>query len=165
MSKPGEEWSERDWTRLEQRTRARALQAASETAAWEIIIREARAVLRAYSTSFFIVTRFLPPAKRAQVEASYAAVRYPDEIVDTFPLTAEEQSALLDLWAAQYEKGLAARSIKEALKREVPCFLASFTRVVRDTAIPPEHYRSFLQAMKLDVWPRRFSTLDDLIES
>ena len=33
-------------------------------------------VLRAYSTSFFMVTRFLPSHKRAKVEAIYAAVRY-----------------------------------------------------------------------------------------
>jgi len=64
-----------------------------------------------------------------------------------------------------YEIALTASSIQQALKLNVPCFLASFARVVRDAGIPPEHYRSFLTAMKLDVWPRRFSTLDDLIES
>jgi 15-cis-phytoene synthase len=36
---------------------------------------------------------------------------------------------------------------------------------VREAAIPPEHYRSFIAAMRLDVCPRHFSTLDDLIES
>ena len=158
-------WSESDWKRLERQTCARALRASSEEAAWEIIIRQARAVLRAYSTSFFIVTRFLPPHKRAQVEAVYAAVRYPDEIVDSFPLGPAERMRRLDAWAAQYEEALAADSIKDSLGRRTPCFLASFSRVVRETAIPPEHYRSFLAAMRLDVCPRRFSTLDDLIES
>jgi phytoene synthase len=158
-------WNESDWRRLERRTRARALRANSEDAAWDIIIRQARAVLRAYSTSFFIVTRFLPSRKRAQVEAVYAAVRYPDEIVDSFRLAPAERMRRLDNWAAQYEEALATDSIKDSLRRRTPCFLASFSRVVRETAIPPEHYRSFIDAMRLDVSPRRFNTLDDLIDS
>jgi 15-cis-phytoene synthase len=162
---PAGVWSESDWRRLERQTRARALRASSEDAAWEIIIKQARAVLRAYSTSFFVVTRFLPYRKRSQVEAVYAAVRYPDEIVDSFQLAPAERMRRLDAWAAQYEEALAADSIKDSLRRRTPCFLASFSRVVRDTAIPPEHYRSFIDAMRLDVCPRRFSTLDDLIDS
>jgi phytoene synthase len=158
-------WSESDWQRLERRTCARALRASSEKAAWDIIIRQARAVLRTYSTSFFIVTRFLPPRKRSQVEAVYAAVRYPDEIVDSFPLAPAERMRRLDSWAEHYEEALAADSIKDSLRRRTPCFLASFSRVVRETAIPPEHYRSFITAMRLDVCPRRFNTLDDLIDS
>ena len=160
-----EVWSEADWDRLERQTRGLASEAASEEAAWEIIVCQARRVLRAYSTSFFIVTRFLPPAKRARVEAIYAAVRYPDEIVDTFPLAPEEREARLDRWAADYEIALSARSIKDALSLNAPCFLASFARVVREAGIPPEHYRSFLDAMRRDVRPRRFGTLDDLIGS
>jgi len=158
-------WSESEWRRLERITNVRALQASSEDAALEIIIRQARAVLRAYSTSFFIVTRFLPPHKRSQVEAVYAAVRYPDEIVDSFPLAPAERMRRLDVWAAQYEEALTADSIKDSLSRGTPCFLASFSRVVREAAIPPEHYRSFIAAMRIDVCPRRFGTLDDLIDS
>lgn len=165
IKKTAEVWSEDAWRQIEQQTCRRALAAGSESAAWDIIVRQARAVLRTYSTSFFIVTRFLPPIKRAKVEAIYAAVRYPDEVVDTFPLSPQERIERLNRWAASYEEGLAARSIKEALTRGVPCFLASFTRVVRDDGIPPEHYRDFLAAMRRDVWPRQFETLDDLIES
>jgi phytoene synthase len=36
---------------------------------------------------------------------------------------------------------------------------------VHNAGIPPEYYISFLSAMKLDVSPRRFSTLEDLIDS
>lgn len=163
--KTNEAWSEAEWEWLEQRTHQLASASTSEAAAWEIIVRQARTVLRHYSTSFFIVTRFLPPDKRDRVEAIYAAVRYPDEIVDTFPLAPKERAARLDRWAEDYETALAARSIKVALHQNVPCFLASFARVVREANIPPEHYRSFLAAMHHDVTPRRYSTLDDLIES
>ncbi|MFP5261260.1 MAG: phytoene/squalene synthase family protein [Blastocatellia bacterium] len=164
-SKSSDCWSRRRWVHVERETRVLALAAATDEAAWEIIVRRARAVLRAYSTSFFIVTRFLPPAKRAKVEAIYAAVRYPDEIVDTFRIDEGEQTRMLSQWEAQYEESLKARSIKEALAKEVPCFLAAFSAVVRDERIPHEHYRSFIEAMRRDVRPGPFATLDDLIES
>ncbi|MBM3262160.1 MAG: phytoene/squalene synthase family protein [candidate division Zixibacteria bacterium] len=162
--RPREAWSDAEWNRLEQRTHHLAVQTPSETAAWDIIVRQARRTLRTYSTSFFMVTRFLPPDKRARVEAIYAAVRYPDEIVDTFALTPEERTARLDRWAEDYETALGARSIKTALAAHAPCFLAGFTQVVRDAGIPSEHYRSFLMAMRQDVTPRVFSTMDDLID-
>ena len=61
----GSVWTLEDWETVERRTRERALAKTSERAAWRIITREARAVMRAYTTSFFIVSRFLPAAKRA----------------------------------------------------------------------------------------------------
>src|SRR5687768_17347310 len=70
-------WREGYWNRIENQTRHSALQALTDDDAWDAIIKRARLVLRSFSTSFFIVTRFLPPAKRAKVEAIYAAVRYP----------------------------------------------------------------------------------------
>ncbi|MBS1788788.1 MAG: phytoene/squalene synthase family protein [Acidobacteria bacterium] len=158
-------WSETEWDRMEQQTRRLALKADSDVETWKIIIRRARTVLRTYSTSFFIVTRFLPTGKRERVEAIYAAVRFPDEIVDTFPLTPEQRSARLDRWLADYKTAFSIGSIQEALKLGVSCFLATFAQVVRETEIPPEHYCSFLEAMRLDVAPRQFQTLEDLIES
>lgn len=158
-------WSQPEWQRLEAHTRTQALAAASEPEAWEIVVRQARAVLRTYSTSFFVVTRFLPARKRAQVEAIYAAVRYPDEIVDTFPLTPTHRAQLLDEWAAQYERALGLSSLSAMLEIGVPVSLAGFVKVVQEAGIPPQHYRAFLEAMRLDVCPRHFRTLDDLIDA
>ncbi len=156
-------WRAEEWAALERATSVRALAARDERARWSVINREARRVMRAYTTSFFIVSRFLPAAKRAEVEAVYAAVRYPDEIVDTFPLTAEARRMMLDSWEEGYEAGLACPSLGEALRGGVPCFLAAFTKVVRERRIPAEHYRAFLGAMRRDIDPRPFETLDDLI--
>jgi phytoene synthase len=158
-------WSEEYWDSLDRATARAAQNAGSEGAACEVIVRAARRVLRAYSTSFFIVTRFLPPAKCAQVEAIYAAVRYPDEIVDTFPLGERERMGRLDRWAAAYDEALTLPTLEAMLDRRLPVFIASFARVVQETGIPHEHYRSFLDAMRHDVNPRRFTTLDDLIDS
>lgn len=160
-----EVWSFQDWANLEERIRTRAAGASSEKALWRYLTKEARTVMRTYTTSFFIVSRFLPAAKRAQVEAIYAAVRYPDEIVDTFPLASAEKMRLLDDWQNFYEAGLGAASVGRAIDAGVPVFLAAFARVVRDNRIPAEFYRSFLDAMRRDVEPQAFETLDDLIEN
>jgi phytoene synthase len=122
-------------------------------------------VLRAYSTSFFMVTRFLPPSKRERVEAIYAAVRYPDEIVDSFPLTPSEKLARLTLWAGAYRRAILASSVPEAVGAGVPCFLALFGAVVRECRIPPAHYEAFLDAMRQDASPRTYGTLDELIDT
>ncbi len=158
-------WSVEEWTTREARVRARALDARTESAAWRVCTKHARAVMRAYSTSFFIVSRFLPPQKRAEVEAIYAAVRYPDEIVDTFALDDAERLAWLNQWGDFYEAALDSSSLKEALLRGVPVPLASFTKVVRERDIPPEHYRDFLRAMRRDISPLPFETFDDLVEN
>jgi phytoene synthase len=164
-ARAGAVWGLKEWRARERATRERALRARTEGAAWRVVAREARAVMRAYTTSFFIVSRFLPPAKREEVEAVYAAVRYPDEVVDTFPLSAPERAQLLDEWQGFYEKGLAAVTLCEALEAGVPFPLAGFTRVVRGRCIPPAHYRAFLDAMRRDIAPAPFETMDDLIEA
>jgi phytoene synthase len=142
-------WDEITWRKFD---------ASMAKADWHAIARQARHVLKSYSTSFFLVTRFLPPQKRAEVEVIYAAVRYPDEVVDSFPVTSTRRLELLQEWADGYEAGLRGQ-------RGVPPFLSAFTEVVRRREIPPEHYRSFLEAMRLDVEPRLYISMDDLIDS
>jgi phytoene synthase len=152
----GAVWTEREWQCLNART---------DRGGWHAVARAARFVLRNYSTSFFIVTRFLPPRKRAEVEVIYAAVRYPDEIVDSFPLSAEEKCQRLDAWSADYVLSLDSGNFTKSIESGCTPFAAAFAEVVRLRRIPPEHYFSFLDAMRLDVNPRIYTTLDDLIES
>lgn len=142
----------------------RALTGTDEQAR-QVLTRMARGVLRRYSTSFFIVTRFLPPAKRWQVELIYAAVRYPDEVVDTFALPAQQKRLLLSSWRASFDRALASGSMLNALGQGLPAILAGFAEVVREAGIPPKHYHEFLNAMEADVEPRRYATLNDLTEN
>ncbi|HOE65379.1 MAG TPA: phytoene/squalene synthase family protein [Candidatus Hydrogenedentes bacterium] len=164
LAGPKSPWPDAYWEHVDRTTRMRILDA-RDNAAWDIAVKEARRVLQTYSTSFFTVTRFLPLAKRQKVEAIYAAVRYPDEIVDTFPLSPGEKCYRLDQWQDFYDRGLSFASLREAVAAGTPCFLAGFLHVVRHDAIPPEHYRSFLAAMRCDAAPRLFETMDDLIDS
>ncbi len=165
MSKPTAPWSLDYWKKLNIETSVQGISAGTEEAAWAVIVKQARFVLRSYSTSFFVVTRFLPAFKRQQVEAIYAAVRYPDEIVDSFNLTAPQRHQMLDDWATNYEVALQVNTIQERLQLGIPVFMASFVEVVKAAGIPPEHYRSFLAAMRHDINPGQFETLEDLIES
>src|SRR5215510_1327592 len=133
-------WSRAKWEQVEQETRERALAAPSDEKAWDVLSKQARVVLRTYSDSFYIVTRFLPAGKRAQVEAIYAVVRYPDEIVDTFPIAQTHRAELLAVGESGFASALRARSIHESRESGAPCCLAGFTDVVRKTGVPHEHY-------------------------
>jgi len=157
-------WDEPYWANFEAATRELALRQKHDRAAWETVTRRSRIVLKTYSTSFFLVTRFLPPEKRARVEAIYAAVRFPDEIVDSFPLTAADQLALLNAWSGDYDRALPLPTVKARLEAGIPAILAAFAQVVNDCAIPPAHYHSFLDAMRRDAAPQPFATLDALID-
>jgi phytoene synthase len=162
MSAP---WTQDVWRKLERSATRAALAAISPEGQWRAVTRAARAVLQNYSTSFFIVTRFLPAAKRSQVEIIYAAVRYPDEIVDTFPLSEADRLHALDTWMTDYEQSLGCASLEAAIAAGGNCFAAAFAQVVREKRIPTEYYRAFIEAMRLDVEPRRYADLEDLVES
>ncbi|MDH7568593.1 MAG: phytoene/squalene synthase family protein [Armatimonadota bacterium] len=158
-------WSEQEWHRVNAQAAAVALAAPTEKAQRARIVLFARRVLHTYSSSFFTVTRFLPRAHREQVEILYANVRYPDEVVDTLPLSPARKQETLDAWERWYERGLEAPSLDAALRAGVPAFLAAFTAWVRRSQVPPDYYRSFMEAMRLDVCPRVFADLEDLIAS
>jgi phytoene synthase len=157
-------WTAEEWHAREERMRQRCLRQESDEAAFAEACRAARRVLQQYSTSFFLVTRFLPAEKRRMVEAIYAAVRYPDEIVDTFPLEAADRDAMLDAWAAAYEQALGCAGMRDALSAGAPVHVAAFADVVRRAGIPEQHYRDFIAAMRHDVRPRPFADLADLVD-
>ena len=90
---------------------------------------------------------------------------YPDEVVDRFPIAAAERATRLATWRAKYERALHICGLREMAGAGVPPFIAGFVQVMRDTGIPKQHYRSFLDAMAMDIYPREFETLDDLVVS
>jgi phytoene synthase len=158
-------WTPDDWTKLENRVLLRANRSGEETLIGKEITAAARHVLRAFSNSFFLVTRFLPAAKRVQVEQIYAAVRYPDEIVDSFDGRSVWKCRLLSMWEEAYTVGLQHSTLGARLSAKVPWILAGFTGVVRSAGIPAAHYHSFLDAMRRDTQPAPFQTLDELIDN
>jgi len=141
-------WDRSRWERLNQRLSRTLGQARTEPQAWRAIVRQARRVLRTYSSSFFLVTRFLPPAKRAEVEVIYASVRYPDEVVDTFPISPGEKLTLLNHWELSYRYAVSQEGLRSRVRAGIPWILAGFAEVVRRRRIPHQDYLAFLNAMR-----------------
>ncbi len=160
-----DQWDSQRWEDFEASLRRRVIGAGDEKEAWACIVRSALQIMSRYSTSFYVVSRFLPPRKRERVEVVYACVRYPDEVVDTFDIPKEQRLRRLDEWSRNYEKALETSNLRDAVASGVPPVLSAFVKVVREAHMPPEHYRAFLNAMRMDVSPRVFQTLDDLIGS
>ncbi len=158
-------WTESQWEAVMAALRDRVLASDSDDAALRFIIKRSRTVMRTYTTSFFIVSRFLPPPKRDRVETIYSVVRYPDEVVDSFPLSADDRAERLKRWRDHYEAGIEHRGLIKSVREGVPAFLAAFIDTLHRTKIPLDHYRSFLDAMHMDIYPRAFQSLDDLIDS
>lgn len=157
-------WTQAQWEQFAHRVQRDGMAARDERAACQVLERAARKVMATYTTSFYLVSRFLPVAKRRKVELIYAAVRYPDEVVDTFPLTSAERHVLLDAWAAGFERGIECEGVRACLNAGIPPFLSGFTQIVRSTGMPADDYRAFLAAMRRDIEPRPFATLTTLID-
>jgi phytoene synthase len=164
LRQPERVWTEAEWAQMEASAASALLAAEGEAQPRLAVAPYARRVMRTYTSSFFIVTRFLPASKRRDVEIIYANVRYPDEVVDTFPLTPEDRLARLDAWESAYDRALQAGSAPEAVRAGVPAFLAAMVELIRAYGIPEEHYRSFLQAMRADVHPRLYADMQALVD-
>lgn len=160
-----EMWSKEQWRLLEAEVRVAVLNSTNDESARKVISRWGRRVLRSYSSSFYAVTRFLPRAKREDVEIVYAAVRYPDEVVDTFNLSTRRKLVLLDEWLEHYQRSELMPTIHDAVSTGIPATLAGFRDMLRRNNIPETYYVEFIEAMRRDISPRGFSDWNDLIEN
>ena len=158
-------WRRNQWAGLEQAVATNILRTSNSTSARNSASRWGRKVLRSYSSSFYAVTRFLPRDKRADVEMVYAAVRYPDEVVDTFDLTAAEKKAELDRWLRAYELSAEQETITTRVANGIPPTIAGFRDVLVRHQIPDDYYRDFLSAMVRDIEPGPFTDWQDLIDN
>ena len=157
------EWTPNEWGNFEE-SYLNDLKSSSDTSL-NVAVKFSRKVLKTHSTSFFIVTRFLPKFMRDEVELVYGSVRFPDEIVDSFDIKNDEKKALLSNWRNKYRLALESGSFEDSINKDVPILLAGFTEVVKKYSIPSSYYESFLDAMELDVEPRDFEDTDDLINN
>ena len=157
------EWTPNEWGNFEE-SYLNDLKSSSDTSL-DVAVKFSRKVLKTHSTSFFIVTRFLPKFMRDEVELVYGSVRFPDEIVDSFDIKNYEKKELLSNWRNKYRLALESGSFEDSINKDVPILLAGFTEVVKKYSIPTSYYESFLDAMELDVEPRDFEDTDDLINN
>ncbi|MEC7271031.1 MAG: phytoene/squalene synthase family protein [Chloroflexota bacterium] len=157
------EWTPNEWGNFEE-SYLNDLKSSSANSL-DVAVKFSRKVLKTHSTSFFIVTRFLPKFMRDEVELVYGSVRFPDEIVDSFDIKNDEKKVLLSNWRNKYRLALESGSFEDSINKDVPILLAGFAEVVKKYSIPSSYYESFLDAMELDVEPRNFENTDDLIDN
>ena len=158
-------WSQAHWQAFQKQSASDVSGVMDENSARSLSARFGRKVLRSYSSSFYAVTRFLPPDKKADVELVYAAVRYPDEVVDTFALSRNLKMSHLDVWQNDFEHTRDYPGIIPAVSNGISVIMAAFRDVMRRNQIPDGYYLSFLDAMRNDINSRRFSDWHDLIEN
>ena len=155
------EWSPDEWINYEKIHLNKLNLPSRKNKGIDVAIKYSRKVLKTHSTSFFIVTRFLPKYMRDEVELVYGSVRYPDEIVDSFDISPQEKRDLLGSWKEYYKISLTTSSFAESIDKGVPVLLAGFSETIKKYQIPTEYYLSFLEAMELDVEPRKFKNIDE----
>jgi len=158
-------WGPEKWESLELNYNKKISNAVSEDKAYDFGKELGRKILKNYSKSFFTVTRFLPKHKRDLVEIVYAAVRYPDEIVDTFNFSDEQKENLLNDWGEKFKFSRQYTSLISSVNNKVPVVLSGFRKLSLDKSIPEKYYFSFLDAMKKDIKTKSYKNMDDLIDN
>lgn len=104
--------------------------------------RVAHEVLDAYSTSFGLGTRLLPPRTRMHIEAVYAMVRVADEIVDT--RRGDDVADLLAELRGQVERALRAGWSSNLL-------VHAFARTAARVGITDAEVDAFFESMAMDL--------------
>lgn len=130
-------------TQVEPRTRNVAL-APVPLAAWGAC----SAIARAHGRTFYLASRFLPPARQKAIHAIYAFCRIADDIADRSPdIVAAARG--LDAWEAQ------------VAHPTDPVALA-FAAVRQQYGIPDTPVHDLLAGVRMDLTPARYETWDDL---
>ena len=158
-------WGPEKWESLELNYNNKISNAVSEDKAYYFGKELGRKILKNYSKSFFTVTRFLPKDKRDLVEIVYAAVRYPDEIVDTFNFSHKQKENLLNAWEDKFKLSSQYSSLIQSVNNKVPVILSCFRKLSVEKSIPEKYYFSFLEAMKKDIDKKFYKNMDDLIDN
>ena len=106
------------------------------------------AITRTHGRTFYLASRFLPPARRQAIHAIYAYCRIADDIADRSP-DLESAARGLDAWEAQIAQPTA------------PVALA-FAAVRARYGIPVAPVHDLLAGVRMDLTPARYETWEDL---
>jgi phytoene synthase len=115
---------------------------------------ECRAIIRRHSKSFSLAASLLPPDRRDDAVAVYAWCRRVDDAVDLAG-PADAASAL----------ARSRRELDEIYNGDLPAdpVLSAFRKVVLERRLPAAYPADLLEGMAMDVEPRLYDRLDDLL--
>ncbi len=140
---------------VDQRVDAELDAAGIDDAALRDDYRHCRQLAAEHGRTYFLATRFLPPARRPAIHALYGFARTADDIVDdpSPTVTVEAKTAALEEFSASVSQQRPADpSVRAAL----------------DTAarydLDPELFRAFLHSMHMDLTVTEYATFEALQE-
>jgi phytoene synthase len=115
-------------------------------------------ITKQFGTSYYFATRFLPNNLREATYALYSFFRIPDEIVDNSKQDNSENILLeMDEWAEMWEMAYSGQSTQYPV-------LDLTAKVFKQYHIPYQYSIDFLDAMKQDVYTKKYNTYKDLQE-
>ncbi|HET9178359.1 MAG TPA: presqualene diphosphate synthase HpnD [Terriglobia bacterium] len=109
-------------------------------------------------TNFYYSFVFLPPEKRAAIEAVYAFARRSDDVSDS-NLPVEEARRQLELCRQDLDRCYGAGGLPG---NELGPELAALARAVNRFQIPREHFEELLRGIEMDLSPQRYRTFEEL---
>lgn len=109
----------------------------------------------AYGRTYYLATYLLPPEKRPYVDALYGFARYADELVDTTGVDPDRRASRFEQWSTRFLVDLAAGRTTDPVTAAVLHTAATWN-------IPPEHFASFLDSMRMDLTVTSYATYADL---
>lgn len=113
-------------------------------------------ITKQFGTSYYFATRFLPSDLRQATYALYSFFRIPDEIVDNSRQDNSENILLeMDEWLEMWKLAYSGQSTQYPI-------LDLTAKVFKKYDIPYQYSIDFLDAMKQDVYTKRYNTYKDL---
>ncbi|MFL2665051.1 MAG: squalene/phytoene synthase family protein [Dehalococcoidia bacterium] len=158
-------WTQEDWEKKHSDLKQKILNHQDETLNLDQASTWGKIILKKFSSSFYTVTRLLPENKKKDVQIIYAAVRYPDEVVDSFNLAKSEKIKILKKLELDFVRSKKQKNIYEMLNDNISLTIAGFRDVCNRYKIPENFYLSFLDAMKKDIEPKEYENWNDLIDN
>jgi len=140
-------WTKDDWEKKHLEAKRELLNLHTNATHQDQASKWGKLILKRFSSSFYTVTRLLPENKKKDVQIIYAAVRYPDEVVDSFNIKKSEKVKILNEFELDFIRSKNYSNIYEMLKNNISLTVAGFRDVCNRYKIPEDYYISFLDVM------------------
>ena len=117
-----------------------------------MIDAQSREIFRQGSRTYYFSSMFFPEPYKSDVFTLYAFVRKADDFVDAIP---QDEQGFNEFESAFW------RALAGAPTPETNSIILNFVSLVRRVNIPEDWIRAFLTAMRLDIYKKRYASIDE----
>lgn len=121
-----------------------------------------RLIFRRGSTTYYFSSRFFPASVRSDVLRLYSFVRIADNYVDERPVQPKQLLALDRRWRRAYADAGFDTTVRDSDDIDTRV-LKNMVHVARKYAFDPTWIEDFLAAMKADIDPKPYKSLDETL--